>query len=75
MCRPGWFRALGRPGLYDAAGRVVFDPDTQVQETVRLLFSTFKRTGTLYATIRHFRRGGLMFPLLVATGAEKGQLA
>lgn len=61
--------------VYDAAGRVAFDPDAQVQETVRLLFDTFARTGTLYTTIRYFRQGGLLFPSRVAAGAEKGQLA
>ena len=33
--------------VYDGAGRVVLDPDTQVQESVRLLFATFARTGAL----------------------------
>ena len=61
--------------VYDAAGRVVFDADIQVQESVRVLFDTFARTGTLYATIRYFRQGGLLFPSRVAAGAEKGQLA
>ena len=37
--------------VYDAAGHVVLDPDKQVQETVRLLFQTFARTGTLRGTI------------------------
>src|SRR6266568_4482091 len=29
---------------YDSSGRVVFDPDQQVQRAVRLLFETFRRT-------------------------------
>ena len=45
--------------IYDAQGRVVLDPDRQVQETVRLLFQTFARTGTLNSTVKHFRRQGL----------------
>jgi len=61
--------------VYDAAGPVVFDPDTQVQESVRLLFATFARTGTLYATVRSFRQQGLLFPTRVAAGAHKGELA
>jgi len=61
--------------VYDAAGHVVFDPDTQVQESVRLLFGTFARTGTLYATVRAFRQQGLLFPTRVAAGAQKGELA
>ena len=61
--------------VYDAAGQVIFDPDTQVQESVRLLFETFARTGTLCATVRHFRQQGLLFPTRVAAGAHKGELA
>ena len=60
--------------VYDAAGRVVLDPDTQVQETVRLLFATFARTGAAHATVKHFRRHGLLFPTRVAAGARKGEL-
>src|SRR2546425_12168339 len=40
--------------LYDAAGHVMLDPDKQVQETVRLLFATFARTGSLNATVKSF---------------------
>jgi DNA invertase Pin-like site-specific DNA recombinase len=61
--------------IYDAAGRVVFDPDQQVQETVRLLFQTFARTGALHATLKHFWRQGLLFPTRVGTGAPPGELA
>jgi DNA invertase Pin-like site-specific DNA recombinase len=61
--------------VYDAAGQVVFDPDTQVQETVRLLFATFARTGALHATIKYFRQQGVLFPTRVTAGARKGELA
>src|SRR6059036_3342274 len=57
--------------IYDDAGQVVFDPDTQVQETVRLLFQTFTRTGSLNATVKYFRREHLLFPTCVASGAHK----
>ena len=61
--------------VYDTRGCVVFDPDKQVQETVRLLFQTFDRTGTLRATIKYFRKHGLLFPTQIVAGAQKGQLA
>ena len=60
--------------LYDAAGHVMLDPDKQVQETVRLLFQTFTRTGTLRATIQYFRQQHLVFPTRVAAGPHKGEL-
>ena len=58
----------------DGAGRVVLDPDKQVQESVRLLFDTFSRTGAVHATIKHFRVKGLLFPTRVAAGLRKGEL-
>jgi DNA invertase Pin-like site-specific DNA recombinase len=60
--------------VYDGAGRVVLDPDKEVQETVRLLFETFTRTGAVHATIKHFRKQGLLFPTRLAGGARKGEL-
>ena len=60
--------------VYDAEGRVVLDPDTQVQETVRLLFATFARTGAVYATLKYFRQQRLLFPTRVTTGARKGEV-
>jgi Recombinase len=52
----------------------VLDPDKQVQETVRLLFETFARTGSLNATVKSFRQQHLLFPTRVASGAHKGEL-
>jgi len=60
--------------IYDAAGRIMLDPDKQVQETVRLLFQTFTRTGSLNATAKYFRHEHLLFPTRVASGAHKGEL-
>ncbi len=58
----------------DADGRAVLDPDKQVQESVRLLFETFERTGALSATVRHFRQQSLLFPTRVLAGPRKGEL-
>jgi DNA invertase Pin-like site-specific DNA recombinase len=48
--------------VHDGQGRVVLDPDKQVQESVRLLFDTFSRTGAAHATLKYFRTQGLLFP-------------
>jgi len=61
--------------VHDDAGRVRLDPDKQVQESVRLLFETFTRTGAASATARYFREQGLLFPSRIASGAHKGELA
>lgn len=60
--------------VYDANNHVVLDPDTQVQESVHLLFKTFFRVGTGHGTVRYFRREGLRFPLRHLRGLEKGKL-
>src|SRR6266496_1367306 len=39
---------------YDPAGRVVLDPDTQVQEAIHHLFHTFRQTGSARATLKEF---------------------
>lgn len=47
---------------YDARDRVVLDPDQQVQQAVRLLFQTFRRTGSAFKTVKAFREQELLFP-------------
>lgn len=61
--------------VYDTTDHVVLDPDAQVQQSVRLAFQTFARTGTAYATVGFFRHEGLLFPTRVVSGARKGELA
>lgn len=61
--------------VYTPDGRVALDPDTQVQESVRLLFQTFVRTGAAHATVKYFREQRLLFPIRVAAGSRKGELA
>ncbi|MCZ7663133.1 MAG: recombinase family protein [Thermoleophilia bacterium] len=61
--------------LYDPAGRVVLDPDLEVQQAVRTFFLTFRRTGSATGTVRSFREEGLLFPRRLATGPNKGELA
>jgi DNA invertase Pin-like site-specific DNA recombinase len=59
---------------YDSEGRVVLDPDTQVQESVRLLFRTFRRTGSAVATLREFRQRGVQFPRRLRKEPNRGEL-
>jgi len=60
--------------LYDEADRVRLDPDRQVQQAVRLVFETFRRTGAAHATVQHFERAGLQFPRRLRSGLHKGEL-
>jgi DNA invertase Pin-like site-specific DNA recombinase len=59
---------------YNSEGRVVLDPDHQVQAALRLLFDTFRRTGSATATVKAFQHQGLLFPRRVHTGPHKGDL-
>jgi DNA invertase Pin-like site-specific DNA recombinase len=60
--------------IYNSEGRLVLDPDKQVQQALRLLFDTFRRTGAAMATVRTFRRQNLLFPRRVHVGPQKGDL-
>jgi len=48
--------------VYDSENKVVFDPDKQVQQSVRLLFQTYRRIGTIRGTMCSFNDKELLFP-------------
>ncbi len=48
--------------VFDAAKRLVFDPDEEVQQAIHLLFSLFDRSGSALAVVRHFAEHRLRFP-------------
>jgi len=59
----GELRVLLPIGLiYDELGRVVLDPDQQVQNSLRLFFRTFQQIGSAWKTVQEFGRLGLKFP-------------
>jgi DNA invertase Pin-like site-specific DNA recombinase len=58
--------------VYNAEGNLVIDPDQQVQQSVRVLFETFRRTGSAMATVKFFAGQGLQFPRRVHSGTNKG---
>jgi DNA invertase Pin-like site-specific DNA recombinase len=60
--------------VYDAIGTVVLDPDRQIQDTVRLIFSTFREVRSATATVRRFQREGLQFPQRVRGTAGKDEV-
>ncbi|HWR88048.1 MAG TPA: recombinase family protein [Acidiferrobacterales bacterium] len=60
--------------VYNPEGVVVLDPDQQVQQCMRWLFETFRRTGSAMATARAARQQGLSFPRRCGNGAHKGEL-
>lgn len=60
--------------IYNADGKLVVDPDRQVQQAVRLLFDTFRRTGSAMATVKYFAAQELQFPRRVHAGPHKGEV-
>jgi DNA invertase Pin-like site-specific DNA recombinase len=48
--------------IYDDQDAVILDPDQQVQQSLRVFFATFERTGSAWATVQAFRQEGLKFP-------------
>jgi len=60
--------------VYNAAGAVVLDPDQQIQQSVRLLFDTFREIGSATAVVRRFSREGVRFPRRIRRGIGKGDV-
>jgi DNA invertase Pin-like site-specific DNA recombinase len=60
--------------VYDDRDRIVLDPDRQIQESVRHLFATFRREGSVFRTVRAFKTEGLRFPSRMYQGPRKGEV-
>jgi len=60
--------------VYDAADHVQLDPDRQVQQTLRTLLATFRRTGSAGATARALLEQGMRFPSRPNHGPNAGEL-
>lgn len=48
--------------VYDAAQRLVFDPDEEIQQAMRLVFVLFEHSGSALAVVKHFADHKLRFP-------------
>jgi excisionase family DNA binding protein len=55
-------------------GRVLLDPDVEVQNAVRLVFTLFRQTGSAYGVVRHFQQHHLGFPRRAYGGIWNGKL-
>jgi DNA invertase Pin-like site-specific DNA recombinase len=47
--------------VYNSQGELIPDPDKQVQQSLRLLLETYRRTGSATATVKSFREQGLLW--------------
>lgn len=67
--RRGEYRCTLPTGfVYDAAGDVVLDPDSQVRESIAYFFETFLRVGSACQVVKAFRDEGLSFPSRLRNG-------
>jgi DNA invertase Pin-like site-specific DNA recombinase len=55
-------------------GRVVFDPDEQVQAVIRLIFAKFAQIGTLHGVLRFLVDHDIRLGIRLREGPEKGIL-
>lgn len=56
------------------SGEVMFDPDEQAQQVVKLIFRKFEELGTLNAVLRYLVKQQIQIGVRVAKGAHKGDL-
>ena len=54
--------------------RLVLDPDEQIQRVVRLLFETFRRTGSALKVVRYFNLKGIGWPRRIVSGVRAGEV-
>jgi DNA invertase Pin-like site-specific DNA recombinase len=59
---------------YDDEGRIVLDPDEEVQGAVAMVFRLFRETGTAFAVVQQFAKAALRFPKRSYGGAWNGKL-
>jgi DNA invertase Pin-like site-specific DNA recombinase len=53
---------------------LALDPDEQIQGAVRLLFETFRRSGSALKVVRYFDTKGIGWPRRIVSGARAGEL-
>jgi DNA invertase Pin-like site-specific DNA recombinase len=60
--------------VYDLERRIVFDPDEQVQQAVRLIFDLFDQSPSALAVVKHFADHHLQCPTRLWGGGRNGQV-
>lgn len=73
--RRGEFKTRLATGfVYDHNDKIIIDPDQQIQQSIRLFFDIFQRTGAAFATVKAFAKDDVKFPCRVYSGPDKGEL-
>jgi hypothetical protein len=56
------------------AGQVVFDPDEQARDVIRLIFDQFDRQETVHGVLRFLIAGWIRLPVPRQAGVDRGRL-
>jgi DNA invertase Pin-like site-specific DNA recombinase len=59
---------------YDGQGRIILDPDEEVQGAVSLVFRLFRETGSAFGVMQRFAESALRFPKRSYGGAWDGRI-
>ncbi len=60
--------------VYRPDGKIILDPNVEVQSAIRMMFETFERTASAMKTARFLHEHGLQFPSRLQSGPSKGEL-
>jgi len=58
----------------DEPGSILLDPDSEVQNAVRLVFAIFRQTGSAYGVVAYFAERNLSFPRRAYGGVWNGKI-
>ncbi len=74
LARKGELRLNAPIGfVYGDDGKLILDPNQEVQDAVRLVFTTFDRVRSSAGVAKYFWRKKLSFPSLVRSGPKRGE--
>ena len=59
---------------YDILGKVILEPDKQVQQTLFTFFKTFNREGSALGAVKFFRKNNLPFPRKMRGDLHHGKI-
>lgn len=60
--------------VYDLDGKIIMDPDEEVQNAISTLFKEFRASGSAYGVVRYFAKNSLSFPKRAYGGAWGGKI-
>jgi len=60
--------------VYDA-DKSIKDPDIEIQNSIGMLFSAFRRTGSAHGVVAHFKKEGYKFPFKISKNFGQGEVA